>query len=63
MKAEEFDKIFDNNKEDTIEHLDISSARRVSFEPKRVNIDFPTQMEKTWLADKLSQIEHHKAVV
>jgi len=81
MKAEEFDKIFDDNEEDIIEHLDMSSARRVNLEPKRINIDFPTWMVKkldeeaqhigvsrqaiikTWIADKLTQIEHHKVAV
>jgi hypothetical protein len=41
MKAEEFDKIFDDNEEDIIEYLDMPSARRVNLEPKRINIDFP----------------------
>jgi len=81
MKAEEFDKIFDDNKEDIIEHLDLSTARRVNLEPKRINIDFPTWMVKkldeeaqhigvsrqaiikTWLADKLMQLEHQKVTV
>ena len=81
MKAEEFDKIFDDNKEDIIEYLDLSTARRVNLEPKRINIDFPTWMVKkldeeaqhigvsrqaiikTWLADKLMQLEHQKAAL
>ena len=81
MKAEEFDKIFDDNKKDIIEYLDLSTARRVNLEPKRINIDFPTWMVKkfdeeaqhigvsrqaiikTWLADKLMQLEHQKAAV
>jgi hypothetical protein len=81
MKAEEFDKIFDGNEEDIIEYLDMSSARRVNLEPKRINIDFPAWMVKkldeeaqhigvsrqaiikTWLADRLTQIEHHKVAI
>jgi len=78
MKAEEFDKIFDDNEEDVLQYFDTSSARRVNLEPKRINIDFPTWMVqkldnearhigvsrqaiiKTWLADKLMEIEKNK---
>ena len=42
MKAEEFDKIFDDNEKDIIEYLDLSTTRRTSLEPKKINIDFPT---------------------
>ena len=76
MKAEEFDKIFDDNKEDIIEYLNLSTMRRPNLESKRVNIDFPAWMIKkldkevqhigvstqdiikTWLADKIMQIEY-----
>jgi len=78
MKAQEFDKIFDDNEEDIVEYLDLSTAKRPNLEAKRINIDFPAWMVKkldeearhigvsrqaiikTWLADKLMQIEHHK---
>jgi len=40
MKAKEFDKIFDDNKEDIIEYLDLSTMERPNLEPKRINIDF-----------------------
>jgi len=81
MKAEEFDKIFDDNEEDIIEHLDLSKIKRPNLEPKRINIDFPTWMVKklddearhigvsrqaiikTWLADKIMQIEHQKVAI
>ena len=81
MKAEEFDKIFDDNEKDIVEYLDLSTARRVNLEPKRINIDFPTWMVKkldeeaqhigvsrqaiikTWLADKLMQLEQQKVAV
>jgi len=46
MKAKEFDKIFDDNEEDIIEYLDLSTIRRPNLEPKRINIDFPTWMVK-----------------
>lgn len=43
MKASEFDKEFDSGKDITSE-LDISKARRLNQEPKRINVDFPTWM-------------------
>jgi len=45
-EAEEFDKIFDDNEEDIIKYLDLSTMRRPNLEPKRINIDFPTWMVK-----------------
>ena len=44
MKAEELDQIFDDGKEDIIEHLDLNTTRRPSQEQKRVNVDFPVWM-------------------
>ena len=43
MKAEEFDKKFDNG-EDILEYLDLEKARRPWLEQKRVNVDFPKWM-------------------
>jgi hypothetical protein len=43
MKAEEFDKKFDEG-EDVSRYLDISKARRPAQEQKRVNVDFPLWM-------------------
>ena len=43
MKAEEFDKKFDEG-EDVLQSLDISKARRPIQEQKRVNVDFPLWM-------------------
>ena len=43
MKAEEFDKKFDNG-EDISEYLDVEKARRPGLEQKRVNVDFPKWM-------------------
>ena len=81
MKAEEFDKIFDDNEKDIIDYIDLSTTRRPNLEPKRINIDFPTWMVikldeearhigvsrqaiiKTWLADKIMQIDQHKEAV
>jgi len=41
MKAEEFDRKFDTGQEDIIEDLDLSTARRMNQEHKRINVDFP----------------------
>jgi len=43
MKAEDFDKNFDQGKS-VIEHLDLSKSRRPKQEQKRVNVDFPLWM-------------------
>ncbi len=49
MKAEEFDKKFDEG-EDVTQYLDLSKARRPAQEQKRVNVDFPLWMVR--LLDK-----------
>ena len=43
MKAKEFDKQFDNG-EDVLEYLELTKARRVGQEQKRLNVDFPVWM-------------------
>jgi hypothetical protein len=43
MKARDFDKEFDENK-DISRYLDISKARRPGQMQKRVNVDFPLWM-------------------
>ncbi len=43
MKAEEFDRKFDEG-EDVSQYLDVSKARRPVQEQKRVNVDFPLWM-------------------
>lgn len=43
MKASEIDKKFDEG-EDITKYLDVSKARRLGQEQKRVNVDFPTWM-------------------
>jgi hypothetical protein len=45
MKAEEFEKLFDEGG-DITPLLDLSSARRPNLEQKRVNVDFPKWMVK-----------------
>ncbi len=43
MKAEDFDKKFDQG-ESVIDDLDLSKARRPEQEQRRVNVDFPIWM-------------------
>lgn len=43
MKAKDFEKQFDEDV-DITQSLDLSKARRVLQEQKRVNVDFPTWM-------------------
>lgn len=43
MKANEFDKKFDNGA-DIINTLDLSKAKRPMLDQKRVNVDFPLWM-------------------
>jgi len=43
MKAKEFDRKFDTG-EDITASLDLSKARRLKQEQKRVNVDFPIWM-------------------
>lgn len=50
MKAKDFDKKFDDGKEDIIDDLDLSKGRRVNQEQKRINVDFPT-----WVIDSLDK--------
>lgn len=49
MKAETFDKQFDEGADMTAS-LDLSKAKRVLLEQKRVNVDFPT-----WMIDSLDR--------
>ncbi|GAA5316987.1 MAG: hypothetical protein AseanaTS_21910 [Candidatus Pelagadaptatus aseana] len=44
MKAKEFDEKFDANEEDILSELDLSTAKRVNQQQKRVNVDFPIWM-------------------
>ncbi|MBF0441807.1 MAG: CopG family transcriptional regulator [Oligoflexales bacterium] len=49
LTAKEFDKKFDDNKEDIIEYLDLSQAKRGDIVPtKRIIVDFPV-----WMIDQL----------
>lgn len=50
MKAKDFDRKFDEGKEDVIDDLDLSTARRVNQEQKRINVDFPS-----WVVESLDR--------
>jgi hypothetical protein len=49
MKAKTFDRKFDDGGE-IIDQLDLSQARRIGTDPKRVNVDFPA-----WMVDSLDR--------
>ena len=50
MKAKDFDKKFDEGKEDIIDDIDLSKGRRVNREQKRINVDFPS-----WVIESLDR--------
>ncbi len=50
MKAESFDRKFDDNEQDMIEDLDLSTLERPNLEQKRVNVDFPA-----WVVESLDR--------
>ena len=41
MKTSELDKKFHDGEEDTLEHLDLTKAKKLNLQKKRVNVDFP----------------------
>ncbi len=50
MKARNFGKKFDNNKQDVINNPDLSTIKRPNQKQKRINIDFPS-----WVVDSLDR--------
>jgi hypothetical protein len=50
MKASELDKRFDDDVEDIVDDLDLSSAIRPNQVPRRVNVDFPS-----WMVESLDR--------
>jgi len=44
MKAADFDKKFDDNEEDIVEHLDLSQMHRPGYQQKNISVDFPVWM-------------------
>ena len=49
MKAKEFDESFDQGA-DVTSSLDLDATRRPDYEPRRVNVDFPT-----WMVESLDR--------
>lgn len=50
MKAKDFDRKFDAGRKDVAEGLDLSTARRVNQDQKRINVDFPA-----WVVEALDR--------
>jgi len=50
MKAKDFDKKFDDNKQDIMDDLDLSTIKRPNQTQKRINVDFPS-----WVVDSLER--------
>jgi len=50
MKAKDFDKKFDDNEQDIIDDLDLSTIKRPNQSQKRINVDFPS-----WVIDSLDR--------
>ena len=50
MEAKDFDEKFDDNKQDIIDDLDLSTIKRPHQSQKRVNVDFPS-----WIIDSLDR--------
>ena len=50
MKAKKFDEKFDQDSDDIIDDLDLSTMRRLNREQKRINVDFPP-----WVIDALDR--------
>ena len=50
MKAKDFDRKFDAGRKDVAEDLDLSTARRVNQDQKRINVDFPA-----WVVEALDR--------
>ena len=50
MKAKNFDKKFDDNNQDVIDNLDLSTIKRPNQKQKRINVDFPS-----WVIDSLDR--------
>jgi predicted DNA binding CopG/RHH family protein len=50
MKARNFDKKFDSDKQDIIDDLDLSTLKRPNQKQKRINVDFPS-----WVVESLDR--------
>lgn len=50
MKAKDFDKKFDQNQEDIIDDLELTTLRKPNQEQRRINVDFPA-----WVIESLDR--------
>ncbi len=50
IATEELDEIFDEGKEDVLQHFDLTKIRKINEKPQRVNIDFPL-----WIVNRLDR--------
>lgn len=50
MKAKNFDIKFDDNKQDIVDDLDLSTIKHPNQKQKRINVDFPS-----WVIDSLDR--------
>lgn len=50
MKAKDFDEKFDQNQEDIIDDLDLTTLRKPNQEQRRINVDFPA-----WVVESLDR--------
>jgi hypothetical protein len=50
MKVSELERKFDENQEDILEHFDLSTATRINYKQKRINVDFPE-----WVVNSLDR--------
>ena len=50
MKAKDFDRKFDDGREEIVDDLYLPTARRVNQEQKRINVDFPA-----WVVEALDR--------
>ena len=48
--TKDFDKKFDDARQDIIDDLDLSSASRINQDQKRINVDFPS-----WVVESLDR--------
>ena len=54
IEAEDFDKKFDDGKEDIIEYLNLAQMKQPGYECKQVNVNFPL-----WMVEAL-KVEAHR---
>ena len=50
MKAKKFDEKFDQDSDDIVSDLNLSTMRRLNQEQKRINVDFPS-----WVIEALDR--------